>query len=792
MTATPVLALASDGAYEVPAGEALQDSQELPGNLIQPSVTNRSRFSRVPRETLDELAENIKAISQLQPIVVRPIQAPKGQPQFEIVAGECRWFAITKILGWPKIRVIIKYLTDQQALQAQLFENLKRTNLHPLDEAEGFQALLKAPPGEPVKAEGLTLEEVMEKFKRGRTYVYQRLALLKLVPQVVTEFLAGKIDSSRAMLISRVPAAEQPALYKRYLQGFGGEPMTFLQLQQYIKDNHMLVLSKAPFKIKDESLLPKAGSCTDCSKRTGANPDLWSDLKAPDTCTEPSCFKAKKEAHQARLVAQAKDEGVKVISGKEAKKLMPDNQWSQPKGYLRLEQTHYSIDSSKPLSKLLGKDAPEKVLVECPHTHELVALVPQDAAMKVLKAKGVITSSRPSSKSADERAAEARRKADTVWRRENAADILKALLDGGGFDDDMIRKVLLPQVALKLWNNLGHDAEKRAEQLLGWEHFGWDSRAKAEKRITDLPDPEMHRAIVGMLLSNDVYVNPHTSQPLDHPPVLMAFNEALGYDVEAVKRERLAAIKDAGKPAEKKPPAKKAGVVKASARVVTAPAVKNAAEPRANPKGKAAPKPPARYHNPMTGETWSGRGLMPKWLSVAIQQKGRKLEDFDTQAPAAAAPNAPPAADPSGAAKQGGRDPHDKVTQELPLSAPAPDPALTPLQAMAAAGPKLKPGVAPPKGPGGLSPLAAWPFPSPAPEGFASGPTHWIGQKVKVKSGGRIGEIEEIEDDGTLVVHVLTAEHGDPPLRLMSREVIVLPSQTPPASTKSKEGATKA
>ena len=105
---------------------------EIEQNRAQP----RKRFDD---EALTELAESIQAHGMLQPIVVRPV----GDRRYQIVAGERRWRAAKRI-GLSEVPVIIRDLTDSEASQIALIENLQRENLNPIEEALGYQALMHA------------------------------------------------------------------------------------------------------------------------------------------------------------------------------------------------------------------------------------------------------------------------------------------------------------------------------------------------------------------------------------------------------------------------------------------------------------------------------------------------------------------------------------------------------------------------------------------------------------------------------------------------------------------------
>ena len=149
---------------------------EIEQNRSQP----RKRFDD---EALTELAESIQAHGMLQPIVVRPI----GERRYQIVAGERRWRAAKRI-GLSEVPVIIRELTDHEASQIALIENLQRENLNPIEEAMGYQALMQQ--------FGMTQEEVAKTVGRSRPTVANSLRLLNLPVLVHAKALAGIKDES--------------------------------------------------------------------------------------------------------------------------------------------------------------------------------------------------------------------------------------------------------------------------------------------------------------------------------------------------------------------------------------------------------------------------------------------------------------------------------------------------------------------------------------------------------------------------------------------------------------------
>ena len=114
---------------------------------LAPSSTEiqAQRRKRYDKAALAELAASIRESGVLQPIVARSLDAER----YEIVAGERRWLS-AKAAGLPTVPTVVRHLTDHEVLTVQIIENLQREELHPLEEAEAYQALLR---------QGFTIEE---------------------------------------------------------------------------------------------------------------------------------------------------------------------------------------------------------------------------------------------------------------------------------------------------------------------------------------------------------------------------------------------------------------------------------------------------------------------------------------------------------------------------------------------------------------------------------------------------------------------------------------------------------
>lgn len=146
-------------------------------------------------EKLDELAESIKNNGMLQPILVR---ATERDGIYQIIAGERRWRACKQV-GLAEVPVMIRPLSDQQALELALIENIQRQNLSPIEEAEGYKRL---------QVEfGYTQETIAASLGKSRSHIANLLRLLDL-PEEVKQFLhkgSLSVGHARALITADNP-----------------------------------------------------------------------------------------------------------------------------------------------------------------------------------------------------------------------------------------------------------------------------------------------------------------------------------------------------------------------------------------------------------------------------------------------------------------------------------------------------------------------------------------------------------------------------------------------------------
>lgn len=361
---------------------------------------------------LDELAADIKAQGVLQPIVVRPIVPPlfdagaATEPDavagHEIVCGHRR-FRAAQLAGLSEIPALVRPMTDEQARLAQISENLSRKDVHPFEEAEGFQALMRD--------HGHTADQLAEQFGKSRSYVYGRLKLLQACAEIRNACLAGEIGSEVALLIARLRTDRLQGKALAYIRGKyldlkDGGKKSFRQIQWLLKDRFTLHLRSAIFPPEDATLLPAAGACTSCPKLSGNAPE-YQDLAMPQDdelerrygrvsrgeprlCTDPDCFAEKKKAHLAREAAQLRAEGKVVLDG--GKAMQAVNAAGQVKGaYVALKDVRNALKAAKL--------KPATVLIQDPRDGKLHEAVKRED----LQAAGLADAPAPAGRSSQQR-----------------------------------------------------------------------------------------------------------------------------------------------------------------------------------------------------------------------------------------------------------------------------------------------------------------------------------------------------------------------------------------------------
>ena len=287
---------------------------------------------------LQELAEDIKAQGRiLQPLLVRPRipelfrgmedAADTAACGYELVFGHRRLRA-AQLAGERTAPCMVTSMSDLEVKRAQISENLQRRDVHPIEEAEGFQAL--------IDDHAETADSIAEQTGKSRSYVYGRLKLLNLSPALRAACLKGGIGAEAALLVARL---RHHKLQDKALQHISarnqtltdGGQQSFRRIRDLLIEHFTLDLKEAPFPLDDATLVPAAGDCKACPKRSGNAPEFadvvndskrnqWSSQNiGPNVCTDPDCHQAKKVAIFKRQADAMRADGHEVVDGNKAR-----------------------------------------------------------------------------------------------------------------------------------------------------------------------------------------------------------------------------------------------------------------------------------------------------------------------------------------------------------------------------------------------------------------------------------------------------------------------------------------
>ena len=172
--------------------------RRLPTSALRPNARNPRRSFAAAE--LEELTASLRERGIIQPIVVRPLRGvPDG---YEIIAGERRWRAAQRA-GLHEVPVVVIEATDAESLQLAIIENVQRADLNPLEEAEGYRALMEEFHN--------SQEDIAKIVGKSRSYIANTLRLLKLPDAVKSYIQDGKLTAGHARMLIGEPNAEQLA-----------------------------------------------------------------------------------------------------------------------------------------------------------------------------------------------------------------------------------------------------------------------------------------------------------------------------------------------------------------------------------------------------------------------------------------------------------------------------------------------------------------------------------------------------------------------------------------------------
>jgi len=178
--------------------------QELPIELVRRNPDQPRRH--FAPETLQELADSIRERGVIQPIIVRALAEAPGE--YQIVAGERRWRA-AQLAGLHAIPALVREFTEIEVFEVALIENVQRADLNPLEEARGYDAM--------VKRFNRTHDTIAGIVGKSRSHVANTLRLMRLPERVQEHLEAGRLTAGHARTLLDLENAE--ALAERIIRG---------------------------------------------------------------------------------------------------------------------------------------------------------------------------------------------------------------------------------------------------------------------------------------------------------------------------------------------------------------------------------------------------------------------------------------------------------------------------------------------------------------------------------------------------------------------------------------------
>jgi len=206
-------ALIGDDTSEEAVMEDVRSLRHMPVELLHPSPNNpRKHFVDAD---LDDLARSIREKGLLQPLVVRS----RGGGEYEIVAGERRWRAAQKA-GIHDVPVLIRELSDGEALEIALIENIQRSDLNPLEEARAYGLLLEQ--------FNYTQQQLADSVGKSRSHISNTLRLLNLPESVRQQIETGQLTAghARTLVATDSPAELAERIIKLGMSVRGAETLT--------------------------------------------------------------------------------------------------------------------------------------------------------------------------------------------------------------------------------------------------------------------------------------------------------------------------------------------------------------------------------------------------------------------------------------------------------------------------------------------------------------------------------------------------------------------------------------
>lgn len=305
--------------------ETMKTLENIEIGRISPSPRNpRKTFNE---EDLAELATNIKNQGLLQPITVRPVDYDDQVDEstgtivsipikFEIVCGERRYRAVSKIAEetmneYATIACIVKEMTDDEAFDAMITENLQRKDVDPIEEAFAFSELIKA---------GNNVDDIAARFGKSKRFVQERCKLNTLIAPIKELTTSGNIPIAGAILVAKLSEELQNKYYasiKSRVENNEESTIGVQEINNWITREFMR-LDSALFleydeddeegtKPPTEDWNTQFEKCATCCMNTGNVQCMFYSMKGEHKCTDRQCFEKKTAAYMFHEIEQYAD-----------------------------------------------------------------------------------------------------------------------------------------------------------------------------------------------------------------------------------------------------------------------------------------------------------------------------------------------------------------------------------------------------------------------------------------------------------------------------------------------------
>ncbi len=382
-------------------------------------------------DALKDLTASVKEKGVLVPVIVRELgqgasDASGDHFVYELVAGSRR-LAAAKAAGLKEIPAQVMSLTDEEAREVAIIENLQREGVHPMDEARAYKGLVTT-----VK----DIAAVAAKVGKSAAYVRARLNLVQLCGEAEKAYRDGKISDGHAVEIAKLsPAGDQQKAVTWISKHWKGAALTTDDLKRWVEETFGTFLKQQPW-LKDPKAMEAVGECKECPKNTDT-------LFGPETkgaCVSVKCWRRKMDAFLKWKLSQKPGSVLVSTSYREAKGMYAMHQYVKVAAKKCEHAVPGVIAAGERIGSVIAVCVDGKCKTHHPKGNEAVPMTPEEKAnaQKEREAK--------EKREAAEKVKEAKRIDDAIarvtWKNPDAAlgVILAAFLDNADCSDVVERR----------------------------------------------------------------------------------------------------------------------------------------------------------------------------------------------------------------------------------------------------------------------------------------------------------------------------------------------------------------